>query len=147
MLAGVDGAPRVYRVSRIEDAEITDETFVRPMGFDLRSVWAAQVGRFKSSGPDRILVKVCVEAGASAPFARLVGDQIIDRPSEDVVVLDFPAHQAAVGLLAPFGRSVEVLEPEDIRERLAEIGRQLSSLYAVWPKAHGTAARRSNAIP
>jgi predicted DNA-binding transcriptional regulator YafY len=130
MLAGVDGAPRAYRVSRIEDAEITDQTFVRPAGFDLRSVWAAQVGRFKSSGPDRIVVKVRVDADASGPFARLVGDQIVERLSEDVVVLDFPAYQAAVSLLAPFGRSVEVLEPEDIRQRLAEIGRQLWSLYA-----------------
>src|SRR5207249_3360702 len=44
LLAGVDGAPRVYRVSRIEDAEISDETFQRPAGFDLRALWASQVG-------------------------------------------------------------------------------------------------------
>jgi predicted DNA-binding transcriptional regulator YafY len=129
MLAGIDAAPRVYRVSRIEDAEISDETFQRPAGFDLRSAWASQVGRFKASGPDRVLVKVRVDAGASGPFARLVGDQIVERPANDVVVLDLPADQAAVSLLAPFGRSVEVLEPDDLRHRLAEIGRQLAGLY------------------
>jgi len=146
LLAGVDGAPRVYRVSRIEDAEVSDETFQRPAGFDLRALWASQVGRFKASGPGHILVKVRVDADASGPFTRLVGDQIVERPDNDVVVLDFPADQAAVSLLAPFGRSVEVLEPNDLRRRLGEIGGQLSTLYAVRPKADGsTTGRREGA--
>jgi predicted DNA-binding transcriptional regulator YafY len=50
--------------------------------------------------------------------------------SEGVVVIDFPVSEAAVSLLAPFGRSVEVLEPQEMRRRLAEIGRQLADLYA-----------------
>jgi predicted DNA-binding transcriptional regulator YafY len=130
MLGGVHGEPRVYRVSRIEDAEMTDETFERPAGFDLRSAWAAQVGRFKGSGPERVSVKVRVDPDVSGRFTRLIGDQIVERRSDGVVVLDFPACEAAVSLLAAFGRTVEVLEPPDLRQRLAEIGRQLSSLYA-----------------
>jgi predicted DNA-binding transcriptional regulator YafY len=130
VLAGVQGEPRVYRVSRIEDAEMTDESFERPAGFDLRSAWAAQVGRFKGSGPERISVKVRVDPEVSGPFTRVIGDQIIERLSDGVVVIDFPVSEAAVSLLAPFGRSVEVLEPQEIRRRLAEIGRQLAGLYA-----------------
>jgi predicted DNA-binding transcriptional regulator YafY len=130
MLAGVHGELRVYRVSRIEDAEMTDESFERPAGFDLRAAWAAQVGRFKGSGPERISVKVRVDPDVSAQFTRVIGDHIVDRPSEGVVVLDLPADEAAVSFLAPFGRAVVVLEPQGLRHRLAEIGRQLSSLYA-----------------
>ena len=130
LLAGVRGEPRVYRVSRIEDAEMTDETFARPADFDLRSAWAAQVGRFKGSGPEHVSVTVRVDPEVSGPFTRVIGDQIVERLSDGVVVLDFPVHEAAVSLLAPFGRSVEVLEPQEIRRRLAEIGRQLAGLYA-----------------
>ncbi len=130
VLAGVQGEPRVYRVSRIEDAEMTDETFERPAGFDLRSAWAAQVGRFKALGPENMSVKVRVDPEVSGPFTRVIGDQIIERLSDGVVVIDFPASEAAVSLLAPFGRSVEVLAPQEIRRRLAEIGRQLAGLYA-----------------
>jgi predicted DNA-binding transcriptional regulator YafY len=130
LLAGVRGEPRVYRVSRIEDAEMTDETFQRPAGFDLRLAWAAQVGRFKALGPERVSVMVRVDPEMSGPFTRAIGDQIIERLSDGVVVIDFPASEAAVSLLAPFGRSVEVLEPQEIRGRLAEIGRQLAGLYA-----------------
>jgi predicted DNA-binding transcriptional regulator YafY len=130
LLAGVQGELRIYRVSRIEDAEMTDETFDRPVDFDLRTAWAAQVGRFKGSGPERVLVRVRVDPDVSGRFTRLIGDQIVHRPSVGVVVLDFPADEAAVSLLSAFGRAVEVLEPQDLRERLAEIGRQLASLYA-----------------
>jgi predicted DNA-binding transcriptional regulator YafY len=130
MLAGVGGEPRVYRVSRIEDAAMTDETFERPAGFDLRVVWAAQVGRFKRSGPERLSVKVRVDPHASGQFTRVMGDQIVDPSGDGVVLLDFPAPEAAVAMLAPFGRAVEVLEPQDLRLRLAELGGQLASLYA-----------------
>jgi predicted DNA-binding transcriptional regulator YafY len=130
MLAGIGGEPRVYRVSRIEDAEMTDETFKRPADFDLRSAWAKQVVRFKGSRLERVSVRVRVEPAVSGPFTRVIGDQIVDRLGDGVVILEFPANEAAVSLLAPFGRAVEVLEPQEIRRRLAEIGRQLSGLYA-----------------
>ena len=107
-----------------------DETFERPAGFDLRAAWAAQVGRFKGSGPERVSVKVRVDPDVSGRFARVIGDQIVERSSDGVVVLDFPACEAAVSLLAAFGGAVEVLEPLDLRRRLAEIGSELSSLYA-----------------
>jgi predicted DNA-binding transcriptional regulator YafY len=129
LLAGVGGEPRVYRVSRIEDAQLTEEAFERPAGFDLRAAWAARVGSFTGTAPERVSVTVRVEPAVSGQFSRLVGDQIVDRPGEGVAVLDFPACESAVSLLVAFGGAVEVLDPPDVRERLAEIGRQLSALY------------------
>jgi predicted DNA-binding transcriptional regulator YafY len=129
LLAGVDGEPRVYRVSRIEDAELTEETFERPPGFDLRAAWAAQVGRFKWGGPEGMTVTVRVDPDLSGRFERVVGDRIVGRPETCVVVLEYPAWYAAVGQLVMFGGSVEVLAPPDLRDRLAEIGRQLKTLY------------------
>jgi len=129
LLAGVRGEPRVYRVSRIEDAHLTDETFERPPAFDLRSAWAAQVGRFQGASPEPVSVKVRVEPEVSGQFTRLVGEQIIDRMDGGVAVLELAACDVAVSLLATFGGAVEVLEPKDLRERLAQLGRQLSTLY------------------
>lgn len=129
MLAGVGGEPRVYRVSRIEDAELTDETFERPAGFDLRTAWAGQVTRFKGTAPERVSVTVRVDAKVSGEFTRVVGDQIVARSGDGVVVLDFPACEVAASVLTGFGGAVEVLEPPDLRERLRDVGRQLSSLY------------------
>lgn len=130
MLAGVKGETRTYRVSRIEGAELTDETFERPAGFDLRAVWAASVGRFRDTAPQRVAVKVRVDPEVSAQFSRIVGDQIVERSGDGVVVLDFPACEAAVSPLAAFGGRVEVLEPQDLRDRLSQLGRALSGLYS-----------------
>ena len=129
LLAGVAGETRTYRVSRIEGAEPSDETFERPSGFDLRSAWADHVGKFESSAPSRVAVRVRVAAEISEQFTRIVGDHIVERPGNGVVVLDFPACEAAVSPLAAFGRRVEVLEPQELRDRLADIGSQLSGLY------------------
>ncbi len=130
MLAGVGGEPRVYRVSRIEDAELTDEPFERPFGFDLRSTWAAQVTRFKGGAPASVSVRVRVDPEVSGQFARMLGDRITSRLDGGIVVLDFPACEVAASLLTAYGGAVEVLEPQELRARLGDIGRQLSTLYS-----------------
>ena len=129
LLAGVGGQPRVYRVSRIEGAELTEEAFERPPGFDLRAAWAAQVGRFTAGAPEPISVTVRVDPEVSGRVNRLVGEHVVDRSSAGVAVLAFPACDVAVSMLTAFGAAIEVLEPADLRERLAELGRQLASLY------------------
>lgn len=129
LLAGVGGELRIYRVSRIEDAELSDEPFERPAGFDLRVAWAEQVGRFRSAAPDRYPVTVRVAPGMSDRFSRVAGDLIVERRGGSVVVLDFPGWWAAVGQLAMFGGDVEVVEPEELRLRMAGIGRDLIDLY------------------
>ncbi len=131
LLAGVDGQPRVYRVSRIEDAELLEETFERPAGFDLRAAWEARVRSFRGdpSESSTIRVTVRVDPEVSGVFTRTVGEHAVDRAEPGVAVLQFPACDVAVGLLAGFGGAIEVLEPDEVRERLATIGRQLAELY------------------
>lgn len=129
MVAGVGGETRTYRVSRIEGAELTDETFTRPPGFDLRAVWATQVGRFVSGAPPRVAVRVRVAPDVSAQFSRMLGEQIVERPGDGVVVLDFPACEVAVSPLAAFGDKVEVLSPQELRDRLGALGRHLAGMY------------------
>lgn len=129
LLAGVDGKPRIYRVSRIEDAEATEDSFERPAGFDLKQVWAAQVIRFKDSLPPHYPVTVRVKPTQSELFTRTLGDRIISHSEDNVAVLDFPACEAAVSMLTGFGGAIEVLDPQDVRSRLAEIARELTALY------------------
>jgi predicted DNA-binding transcriptional regulator YafY len=129
LLARVGGDPRVYRVSRIEGAELTGEVFERQPGFDLRAAWDAQVGRFRGDGPGRIAVTVRVDPAVSDTFTRLLGDQVVEHSGGGVAVLDFPACEAAISMVASFGGGIEVLAPPDLRERLAELARQLSALY------------------
>jgi predicted DNA-binding transcriptional regulator YafY len=129
LLAHVEGRPRVYRVSRIEDAELTGDTFERLPGFDLRAAWAAQVGRFRDGRSERVSVTVRVDPEVSDQFTRVFGDRIVGRPRAGVAVVDFPACEAAISAVTAFGGAVEVLAPADVRHRLAELARHLSALY------------------
>jgi predicted DNA-binding transcriptional regulator YafY len=131
LLAGVGGQIRVYRVSRIEDAELTAETFERPPGFDLGAAWAERVRGFRESVPAPVRVTVRVDPGVAGLFTRVVGEHLVERPEvEGTAILRYPACDAAIGVLAGFGGAVEVLEPEEVRSRLAEIGTQLAALYS-----------------
>lgn len=127
LLAGVNGQPRVYRVSRIEGAELMDESFERPHGFDLRAAWAAQTASFRPPPPERVTVRV--DSEVSELFSRVLGEHILDRSEGGVAVLEFPACDAAVSLLTGFGGSVEVLKPRSVREQLARLGNELVNLY------------------
>jgi predicted DNA-binding transcriptional regulator YafY len=129
LLAHVGGQPRVYRVSRIEDAELTDETFERPAGFDLRVAWSAAVGRFREARSERVAVTLRVSPAVSGVFSRVFGDQVVDRREGGVAVLEFPACEAAISAVAAFGGAVEVLGPEDVRTRMTDLARELSALY------------------
>ncbi len=60
----------------------------------------------------------------------MLGERITERAGDGVVVLDFPACEVAASLLTAFGGAVEVLQPQDLRARLGDIGRQLSALYS-----------------
>jgi predicted DNA-binding transcriptional regulator YafY len=119
----------VYRVSRIEAAELTDETFERQPGFDLGTAWAGQVGRFREGRSERVSVTMRVDPEVSDHFARVFGDQIVGRPESGVAVVDFLSRDAAVRSVTAFGAAVEVLAPRGVRESLAELGRRLSAMY------------------
>jgi predicted DNA-binding transcriptional regulator YafY len=129
LLAGVGGQPRVYRVSRIEDAELMEESFERPPGFDLRAAWAAQVGRFRAGAPETVRVTVRVDPDISGRFNRLVGEHIVERSDGGVAELAFPGYDVAASMLTAFGAAVEVLAPTELRRRLADLGLQLARLY------------------
>ena len=59
----------------------------------------------------------------------MAGEQIVRRAEGGLAVLEVPACEAPVSFLTAFGGQVEVLEPEELRQRMAELGSQLSSLY------------------
>ncbi|MDY6875592.1 MAG: YafY family protein [Chloroflexota bacterium] len=51
LVAAVEGDLRTYRVSRVQDARVTDQPCVRPEGFDLAAYWEESVARFRAGLP------------------------------------------------------------------------------------------------
>jgi predicted DNA-binding transcriptional regulator YafY len=120
---------RTYRVARVEDAAMIEETFVRPPGFDLGRAWEEHTVP-DTAGPAPVLVTVRADSVGAAVFYRLAASHVRERSADgNSAALEVPAADAAAGFIASFGALVEVLDPADVRARLAEIGRELSGLY------------------
>ncbi len=51
MIVAIEGQPRTYRVSRVRSAELLDDLFERPSGFDLAAHWEESSARFTERIP------------------------------------------------------------------------------------------------
>jgi predicted DNA-binding transcriptional regulator YafY len=107
---------------------------VRPAGFDLAEAWSMitdEVDRKANAVHAR---------GLAAPDAvgllrMIFGDRVSIGPAtaDGRIEVDLSAAHvhALAGELAGVGKRVEVLEPPELRERLAAIGAELGELYPV----------------
>jgi predicted DNA-binding transcriptional regulator YafY len=130
---------RTYRVNHILALTDTGERFARADGFELAVFWASSVADFRAglwqgearirlspAGHDRmceIMSPAVVSAAeATASAADKHGWITAVVPIESLI----HAHQDLLRL----GADVEVLEPEELRLRLAQTARSLAAIYA-----------------
>jgi predicted DNA-binding transcriptional regulator YafY len=114
---------RVYRVSRFASVRVRDEGFQRPEEFELAAFWEEWSRTFEQSLP-RVEVKV-----RASELARrfLPADQQGDG---GVYVVGFQSLEVAYRELLKFGPDAEVLDPPQLRRRLAAAAREVAALYA-----------------
>ncbi len=127
--------PRTYRVSRVLAAAVRDETFERPAGFDLEAFWAdyqrgyaervyrRDRGRPAVAGRARAAVPCRDDRGAAGAGRRCrrAGRRGLGRGPTCRSSRCATAHHALLQL----GEHVEVLEPPELRERIAASARAL----------------------
>jgi predicted DNA-binding transcriptional regulator YafY len=138
LVAAHRGAPRMYRVSRVEQADLLDEVAERPDGLDVRAEWdrlRSGLERQLPAGVD-VLLRVRPERAdvvrriATPMLAR--GEVAREVPSYDEwphLRMHFRVREAAYGLLLGFAGDVEVLEPAEIRDRMLELARAAIRTY------------------
>lgn len=129
LLADVGGERRLFRLSRIEEAQALDEPARRPKRFDLAKAWREQSANWDSgrSGYE-VVVKAATEDDL-ALLLRVSGDRVVGRPRRRVVRLAFAALEPAAAFVSSFGARVEVIEPDEVRAALARRGAELVRLY------------------
>lgn len=99
---------RVYRVSRIASVRALEDTCERPDGFELSSYWQEWSRSFEQSLP-RVEVRV--------------------RGRKGERTMTFESLDEARRELLRYGAHLEVLDPPELRERLAATAREVASLY------------------
>ncbi len=114
---------RVYRVSRVASVRPLEDSFERPSEFELAAFWEQWSQNFEQTLP-RVEVTVRVD---EAVRRFLPGEPRIEADGRTVVA--FQHLGDAYRELLRFGSQVEVLEPAELRARVAETGREVAALY------------------
>lgn len=140
------GEMRVYRVGRIQAAELSPEHFERPSSFDLPQFWSRWMGDFEKSIYNyRATIRVApsnlddlaylfgsevytLAQQAHRPDTEDTADKAV-IPGSLVLPLYFESFIQARSRLLGLGMMVEVLEPLELRESLADWATEVARLY------------------
>jgi predicted DNA-binding transcriptional regulator YafY len=132
-----DGYLRAYRVSRISEARLLNETFERAPDFDLAAFWKAWCAEYEENRTHYL-----VTARVAPDFVRFLplyfGDgiraQVAQAGPPDAqgwitLTLPFERLEEARERILGFGRAVEVLEPLALRLSVLDFATQIVALY------------------
>ncbi|VIO81071.1 helix-turn-helix transcriptional regulator [Bradyrhizobium ivorense] len=142
-LAGlVDGSVRSYRVARVLDCAALDEAFARPADFDLAGYWRASTERLEAElHPNHATVRLSplglkLFEVLAHPYvrARMQLAETTDADGWRTVTMPVgkTVWHAATELLR-LGTEAEVLEPRELREKMAEMTAAMAERYAEAP--------------
>jgi predicted DNA-binding transcriptional regulator YafY len=124
--------PHVYRLSRVDAALPLDERFERPAGFDLAGFWAGWTAAFESSLP-RVPVTARLAPNAVDSARALAIDVRIGATGPDgwlAATLTFERIEYALGAFLALGANAEVVEPAELRGRVAEAALATARRYS-----------------
>ncbi|WP_341314058.1 YafY family protein [Paraburkholderia sp. IMGN_8] len=133
----VDTDIRIYRISRIRDLSVLDETFERPSTFDLATFWQDSTQRLSEEmHASKATLRLSpwgmkmLEAFTS-PFA-CAAATISEPDAADgwcTVTLPVGSVRQACAELLRFGTEAEVLAPPELRALMAEVAAALHRRY------------------
>jgi predicted DNA-binding transcriptional regulator YafY len=115
---------RVYRVSRFVSARVLERPFQRPEGFELDDFWEEWSRTFEESTR-----RFSVKLRASELVRRFLPREL--QPEDGVYTVRFDSLDDAFRELLKFGPDAEVLDPPELRDRIASAAAQIADLYGV----------------
>jgi predicted DNA-binding transcriptional regulator YafY len=133
-----DGRVRVHRVSQVLEAQISDERFTRPAGFDLAAFWQDWCTRREETRPTYpVTARVAPGLILYLPlfFGERAREWLAQASPPDAegwltLTLQFESLFAARERVLGLGGAIEVLEPEPLRQSVADFAAQTVARYA-----------------
>jgi predicted DNA-binding transcriptional regulator YafY len=132
MIADTEAGLRTFRVDRMTSVEPTGARVVRPDGFELEEAW-----RLISDEVEQKRTPYHARAMANpdtVPMCRWVlGNRVKIGPTgpDGRVEVELRGHNihSLAGEIAGLGAGLEIIDPVELRERLAALASELVSLY------------------
>ena len=128
-----------WKVSRIEDAEVTKVHFQRPEDFDLQQHLAKSFGVYHGEGDVKIVVRFAPAVARYVSESNWHESQKLTQQKDGSVVAEFQLSdtEEIKRWIMSFGQHAVVQEPESLRE---EIVQELNSLLAAYSEEPETNA-------
>lgn len=136
LMARIGDGIRTYKVAKVLDLDVLPDGFDHPAGFDLAAQWQESLQRFaKELRRAEAVLLVSPEAlplldrlGADAVEAVQQAEPDAEGWRRATVPIEGVGHAAR--LLLGFTDTIEVLEPPELRQALAEGARRVAALYS-----------------
>ncbi|MET0326584.1 MAG: WYL domain-containing protein, partial [Ilumatobacteraceae bacterium] len=133
LVAGTDAGRRTFRLSRVWSVEMTDDAVERPDGFDLAAEWRAiaeTIEEFRTT----VRAVVRIAPGPAVGLRQQFASSFTELRRLDDGRLEVEIGAARPGILAEqlagWGAMIEVVGPDEVRDHLGRIGRELVARYA-----------------
>jgi predicted DNA-binding transcriptional regulator YafY len=130
LIATTNAGPRTYRVSRMQDAAVLEAAAPVPADFDLAAYWRNSISEFRQALP-RYEATFLVQPGVIR-WVKYRGWRLLDQEAHEGrnrVRLRFDAEEEALQFALSFGAELEVVEPDELRQRVIDAARAIPRLY------------------
>jgi len=113
---------RHWKLDRMTDAEVTQVRFDPPAGFDLQEHLANSFGVMQGDGDVRVKIHFSAEVARYVQEGQWHRTQQLAPQPDGTVLAEFhlDGTEEIKRWVLSFGRHAEVLEPEDLREEMAD---------------------------
>jgi len=121
---------RVFRVDRVRDAELLDETFEPPLKFTVRSFLGRRPWQLTPSEPERVQVRFAFPESRWV-MAQRVGEILVPLTEDGGAVLEFQVNDRKPFLrwLLAFRDHAEVERPRSVADDMEALRREVAALY------------------
>jgi predicted DNA-binding transcriptional regulator YafY len=122
---------RLYKVDRIDAAEITEFSFQRPADFNMSAYLAGAFGIYTGSGAVTVVVKFLPPAARFVQESRWHASQVLTQERDGSLLARFTLSTTVEikSWVLGFGANAVVIEPEELR---AEIARELEQMIQAY---------------
>lgn len=151
----MQGRLNVYRVSRIQESELTDGRFTRLADFNLPTYWKEWCEQFENI-KTRCAVRIRVAPAGMVTVVQTLGEGVyhlatqtgqIDSNGRTILDLTFESPDAACRQLIGLGTLIEVLEPDEVRQKIFATAVQIATYYATTPYQESLSEPTTESLP
>jgi predicted DNA-binding transcriptional regulator YafY len=131
LVARKDDQPRTYRVSRIRNATLDDaQSRSEEQDFNLSTYWETSTARFREHLPRYYIT--CLVSPSVMRWVRYRGWRLEEEREEGDRIrirLRFDAEEEGLQFALAFGADAEVLDPQELRDKVFEAARATVDRY------------------